>query len=221
MRTNVLIVEDQYFSRLALRSVLESRSEFSIVGEAGTGASGVGLFRQHTPDITLVDLRLPDMSGVEVIRAIRLIDAQASIVVVSNFDDSEHKRQASEAGAAAFLNKSASSAELLDTITQVVAANGGTGAAPAMRRLLGNGLVSHGAAADSELTARECDVLEQLVLGYSNREIGARLGISEKAVGGLTVCVLAKLGVTDRAEAGAAALQRGLVERPEDFGLHG
>lgn len=212
MRINVLIVEDQYFSRLALRSVLESRSEFSIVGEAGTGGAGVGLFRQHAPDITLVDLRLPDISGVEVIRAIRLIDPHASLVVVSNFDDSEHKRQASEAGAAAFLNKSASSAELLETITKVVADKGGHHSS--------GGAVLGTAVGGGDLTGREYDVLEQLVLGYSNGAIGARLGISEKVVDGCVANVLAKLGVQGRGEAAAAALERGMVERTGD-GLHG
>ena len=161
------------------------------------------------------------MSGVEVIRAIRSIDPGASIVVVSNFDDDEHKRQAQEAGAAAFLTKSASSTELLETVTQVVAdkGTGGTTATAALRALPVNGLahdkeVSRPFHAGGPLMAREHDVLEQLVLGHSNRAIGSRLGISEKAVNGFLLSAMAKLGVSNRSEVAAVVFQSGLVERP-------
>ena len=118
---SVLKVEDQFFSRVALRSVLNTSEDFTILGEADTGAAGIELFRRHKPDITILDLCLPDTTGFAVIKTIRGIDPLASILVVSNLDDAESIRLAAEAGASAFLTKNAISHELSQAMAAVVA----------------------------------------------------------------------------------------------------
>lgn len=198
----VLLIEDQFFSRLALRSVLESCEDFMIIGEAGTGALGIDVFRQHQPDVTIVDLCLPDISGFDVIKSIRHLDPNARIVVVSNLDGADDIRRATEAGAAAYLTKNASSQELLQAIAAVVSGKPYLPESVARR------------VAKNELTPRERDVLEQLVNGLTNRDIGLRLGIAEKTVRVHITAILAKLGVADRTQAAAVALQRGMVDLP-------
>ena len=202
----ILIIEDQFFSRLALRSVLESRDNFTIVGEASTGAAGIDLFRQHRPDVTLVDLRLPDTSGFEVIKAIRFLAPSAGVVVVSNLDGADHIRRATEAGASAYLTKDASSQELLQAIAAVV--DGQAYLPPSVAQRIDDDTP------ESILTPRERDVLEQLVTGLSNRDIGLRLGIAEKTVRIHLTNIFSKLGAADRTQAVVIALQRGIVDPP-------
>jgi DNA-binding NarL/FixJ family response regulator/signal transduction histidine kinase len=211
-QTKILLIEDQYFSRLALQSVLEPRSDFKIIAEAVTGAEGVELFRQYDPDVTIVDLRLPDTPGIEVIKALRAIDGWANIVVLSNFDGMDHLRRATEAGAAAYLTKDASGQELIEAIDAVIA--GMTYFPQSFAKRLDSQPVL------GELTARERDVLEQLVLGLSNRDIGLRLGIAEKTVRAHMGSIFSKLGASDRTQAAVIALQRGSVDPPPDLALH-
>ncbi len=207
--STILIVEDQFFSRVAFRSVLESREDLVIVGEASTGAAGIDLFRQHKPDITIVDLRLPDTTGFDVIRAIRFMDPMAGIVVVSNSEGVDHIRRASEAGASAYLTKDASSSELLQAVSAVLAGKEHVAESTAKRILEDE--------PGRQLTPRERDVLEQLVLGLPNSDIGFRLGISEKTVRIHMTGILSKLGAEDRTQAVLIALRRGIVDLPTDF----
>jgi DNA-binding NarL/FixJ family response regulator len=199
----ILIVEDQYFARLALHSVIEGHGEMEIVAEAGTGPAAVALYRQHAPDVTVMDLRLPACDGFEAIRLIREADRRARIVVLSNYDGSEDVHRALDAGASAYLTKDASAQELTRAILAVHA--GRRYLPPALASLL------RGRISADQLTPREVEVLRLLADGLSNKEIAARLNIAEKTVRIHLTHIFDKLGVGDRTQAVLTALRRGLV----------
>ncbi len=199
----ILLVEDQYFARLALHTVVDSREDMKIVAESARGADAARLFAEHKPDVVIMDLRLPGMSGFDAIRELRALDATARIMVLSNYDGSEDVHRALTAGAMAYLTKDAGADDLVNAILAVHRG----------RRYLPpelSGLLENRAAAD-ELTARELEVLELLSQGMSNRDIGDRLGIAEKTVRIHMTHILDKLGVEDRTQAVLTAIQRGLV----------
>lgn len=199
----ILLVEDQYFARVALHTVIDSRDDMKIVAETGSGSEALALFAQHRPDVTIMDLRLPGLTGFEAIRKIRALDPQARILVLSNYEGSEDVYRALEAGALAYLTKDANAADLANGI--LAAGKGQRYLPPALC-----GLLSQRYASD-ELTARESEVLQLLALGLSNKEIGERLGIAEKTARIHMSHILEKLGVADRTQAVITALQRGLV----------
>lgn len=199
----ILLVEDQYFARLALHTVVESREDMRIVAETANGAEALKLFQEHRPAVTLMDLRLPGQSGFEAIRQIRAAAPEARIVVLTNYDGSEDVHRALDLGATGYLTKDASAQELIEAI---LAAAGGRRYVP--RPL--EELLKRRVAADA-LTARESEVLQLLAEGLSNKEIASRLEIAEKTVRIHLTHVFDKLGVTDRTSAVLAALQRGLV----------
>ena len=199
----ILLVEDQYFARLALQTVVHSRDDMRIVAETGTGAEAVRLYREHRPGLVIMDLRLPGMSGFDAIREIRAVDPAARIMVLSNYDGSEDVHRALSAGAMAYLTKDAGADDLIEAILTVQ--KGRRYLPPELR-----GLLEDRVAAD-ELTARELEVLELLSEGMSNRDIGERLGIAEKTVRIHMTHILDKLGVEDRTQAVLTAIQRGLV----------
>ncbi|MFN7937499.1 MAG: response regulator transcription factor [Bryobacteraceae bacterium] len=199
----ILMVEDQYFARLALRTVIDGRADMQIVAETQSGLESLALYRQHKPDVVIMDLRLPGMSGFDAIRAIRIEDEAARIVVLSNYDGSEDVHRAIEAGAVAYLTKDASAEELVQAIEWAM--RGKRYVPPALAQLL-----EHRHPAD-QLTARELEVVELLTQGMSNQDIGATLGIAEKTVRIHMTHIFEKLGVTDRTQAVITAVQRGLV----------
>jgi DNA-binding NarL/FixJ family response regulator/signal transduction histidine kinase len=204
--TRILLIEDQYFSRLALHTVIERHPDMLIVGEADTGQGGLELFQKHAPDVIIVDLKLPDRSGLEVIKAIRKIDPMARIVVLSNFDGSEYLHCATDAGAMAYLTKDASADELSLAIRAVRV--GQPFIPSSLLHLLANRV------AGNDLTLREQSVLDLLVRGLSNRQIGDHLGIVEKTVRIHMSSIFAKLGAENRTQAVLIALQRGFVDAP-------
>lgn len=206
--TRILVVEDQYFSRLALHTVIERHPDMLIVGEADNGASGLALFEKYAPDVMIVDLKLPDQSGIEVIKAVRKMDPMARIVVLSNFEGSEYLHRATDAGAMAYLTKDASADELSQAIRAVRV--GQSYIPPSLLHLLENRV------AGNDLTLREQGVLELLVLGWSNRQIADHLRIAEKTVRIHMSSIFAKLGVANRTQAVLVALQRGFVDTPLD-----
>jgi len=206
--TSILVIEDQYFSRLALHTVIDRHSDMQIVGEADSAKSGLALFQTHTPDVVILDLKLPDQSGVEVIKAIRKIDPSARIVVLSNFEGSEYLYRATDAGAMAYLTKDATADELCSAIRAVRA--GQSFIPPSLLHLVENRV------AGNDLTLREKGVLQLLVLGWSNKQIGEHLGIAEKTVRIHLSNIFAKLGAANRTQAVLIALQSGFVDTPVD-----
>ena len=199
----VLVVEDHHVVRQGLVALLNVVDGLEVVGEAADGVEAIAQFRKHQPDITLMDLRLPRMSGVDVIERIRMEPPQARVIVLTTYDGDEDIYRALQAGARAYLLKGMTSEELTATIRTVHAGKSHIPAAIAERLAERMGT--------EELTPREFDVLEQIVHGKSNKEIGTELEISEATVKTHINSLLSKLGVTDRTQAATAAIQRGLV----------
>jgi len=199
----VLLVEDQYFARVALHTVIDSRPDMRIVSEAVRGEDALGAFRQSAPDVVLMDLRLPGISGFDVIRKIRGEARDARIVVLSNYEGTEDVHRALACGALSYLTKDASDDEL---IAAILAAYRGKQFLPAnVKSLLDDRLYGN------QLTAREQEVIELLAQGLSNQEIADRLAIAEKTTRVHMTHIFEKLGVEDRTQAVIAAHQRGLV----------
>ena len=202
-RIRIMVVEDQFFFRVALRSIVESRTDMTIAGETDNAKAAVSLYEKIRPDVTIMDLRLPGGSGLAAIREIRQLDAKARILVLSNYEGSEDVYRAMEAGALAYLTKDAEGDELVQAILSVRSGR---------RYLPPNvGTLLAGRMGGDELTNRDLDVLRLLAQGFSNREIGYRLQIAEKTVKIHVSRVLDKLGVADRTQAAMAAVQRGIV----------
>jgi len=199
----VLIVEDHNVVRQGLVALLNVVEGLEVVGEAADGVEAIAEYRKSKPDITLVDLRLPKLSGVEVIQRIRMEAPQARLIVLTTYDGDEDIYRALKAGAKAYLLKGMTTDELISTIREVHA--GKSRIPPAIAERLAERMGTE------ELTPREFDVLEQIVRGKSNKEIGTELEISEATVKTHINSLLGKLGVTDRTQAATAAIQRGIV----------
>jgi DNA-binding NarL/FixJ family response regulator len=199
----VLLVEDHFLARIALRSVLAGHSQICVIGEAGDGEQGLAMYRALRPDVMLLDLRLPGTSGFEVLTRLRREFADARVVVLSNYQGSEDVYRAVRSGAAGYLTKDASGQELIDAITTV---HRDLRYLPrtALDRLAERTSVT-------DLTPRETEVLTCITQGRSNREIAEQLHISEKTVRIHVSAVLEKMGARDRTQATIFALQRGLV----------
>jgi len=199
----VLLVEDQPIARLALHTVIDAHPGLKIVAETGQGAEALVLYRRHRPDLTIMDLRLPGISGFDAIEAIRKEAPEARILVLSNYEGSEDVHRALQAGAMAYLTKDVGKEELIQAILTVLAG----------RRYLPQSIAAllAGRVPGTELTEREMDVLRLLAKGMNNRDIGERLAIAENTVRIHVSRILDKLGVADRTQAVLLAIQRGLV----------
>jgi DNA-binding NarL/FixJ family response regulator len=200
----VLLIEDHFLARMALRSVLNERSDIVIVGEASDGASGVELYQKCAPDVTVMDLRLPGVNGFDAIAAIRKMCKTAKIAVLSNYEGSEDIYRAIRNGAMAYLTKDASGEEVVEAI---VAVHRGMRYLPPIAR----DRLAERTSVVVELTPREHEVLTCITRGQSNRDIAEQLHIAEKTVRLHVSSVLDKMGVRDRTQAAIYAIQRGLV----------
>ncbi len=199
----VLLIEDHFLARMALHSVLSGHAQIEIVGEASDGEAGIAMYRKLRPDVAVVDLRLPRISGFDVIAMLKREFSTVRIVVLSNYHGSEDIYRAVQSGAMAYLTKDASGEELLNAIQNV---HRGLRYLPhvALDRLAER-------MPAVELTPRETEVLSCITKGFSNREIADELGIAEKTVRIHVSAVLEKMGARDRTQATIFALQRGLV----------
>ena len=199
----ILVVDDHHVVRQGLVALLNIMPEIEVVGQAADGAEAIKLYRSLHPDITLMDLQLPGLSGVEAIRRIRNEDPQARFIVLTTFDGDEDIYRALEAGARAYLLKGMTVEELTSAIKAVHA--GKTRISPAIAEKLAERM------SGPALTIREQDVLERIVAGRSNKEIASDLNISEATVKTHINSLLGKLGVGDRTHAATVAIQRGIV----------
>jgi DNA-binding NarL/FixJ family response regulator len=199
----VLIVDDHHIVRQGLAALLKTVPGFEVLGEAADGEQAVELYRKHRPDVTLMDLRLPKMNGVEAITRIREGSPHARIVVLTTYDGDEDIYRALQAGAKGYLLKGMDLAELSEAIRTVHA--GKTRIPPRVAEKLAERM------SGSSLTARELEVLRLIVAGKSNKDIGSALFISEATVKTHVNSLLSKLGVEDRTQAATTALQRGIV----------
>jgi two-component system NarL family response regulator len=199
----LMIVEDHHVVRQGFVALLRLVEGFEIVAEASNGEDALRLYEKHRPDVTLMDLRLPGMSGVETITRIRQRFPEAAIVVLTTFDGDEDIYRALQAGARGYLLKGMDSDELIESIRMVH--RGKSRIPPAVAERLAERF------AGQELTTRETEVLRLIVAGKSNKEIAEALFISESTVKTHINNLLSKLGVTDRTQAATTALQRGIV----------
>jgi len=199
----VLLIEDHFLARMALQSVLAGHAQIRIVGEASDGEQGMELYRSLAPDVVVLDLRLPKISGFEVITLLRKEPRPARIVVLSNYHGSEDIYRAVRSGAMAYLTKDASGEELINAIQNV------DRDLRYLPRVALDRLAERMPAV--ELTPRESEVLICITQGRSNREIAEQLRIAEKTVRIHVSSVLDKMGARDRTQATIYALQRGLV----------
>jgi DNA-binding NarL/FixJ family response regulator len=202
-KIRLLIVDDHFVVRIGLLTSIKMWPELCVVAEASTGLEAVEMHRKHRPDIVLMDLRLPDLSGVAATAAICKEFPQARIIIISCFDASEEIYRAFKAGAHGYLLKDVLADELLQAIKAVQA-----GGKYIPKEIL-RALKEH--TPGSELTDRECEVLNLLVKGLSNKEIGGVLGVSERTAKFHVKNIITKLEVADRTEAAAVAFQRGIL----------
>ena len=199
----ILVAEDHHVVRQGLVALIKTVEDMQVVSEACDGKQAVELFRRHEPDITIMDLRLPVMTGVEAIAEIRRDFPLARIIVLTTYDGDEDIYRALQAGARGYLLKDMSGDDLMDAIRTVHA--GRSRIPPAVAQRLADRL------GGPDLTARELEVLKLIVSGKSNKEIGRDLFISEATVKTHINSLLSKLGVSDRTQAATTALQRGIV----------
>lgn len=199
----ILIVDDHHIVRQGLVALLKTVPGFHVQAEASDGEQAVELFRKHRPDVTLMDLRMPKMNGVDAITKIREIVPGARIVVLTTFDGDEDIYRALQAGAKGYLLKGMDLTELSDAIRSVHA--GKTRIPPRVAEKLAERM------SGATLTGRELEVLKLIVAGKSNKDIGNALFISEATVKTHVNSLLSKLSVEDRTQAATTALQRGIV----------
>jgi DNA-binding NarL/FixJ family response regulator len=204
-RIAVLIADDHSVVREGLASLIGRKPDMRVVGEAANGREAVDLWRQHRPDVTLLDLRMPELDGVRAIKEIRGNDEKARIIVLTTFDGDEDIYRAIQAGAKGYLLKDAPREALMDSIRRVHAGETCVPvhlAAKLAQRVSGE-----------TLSEREIDVLKLMAQGKSNKEIGSALFISEGTVKSHVKAIFAKMNVISRTEAVASATRRGLEIR--------
>lgn len=202
-KITVLVVDDHPLMRFGVSTMINAQRDMAVVAQAGDGREAIEQFRHHQPDVTLMDLRLPGMSGVETIRAIRVCKPHANVVVLTTYEGDEDIHQALAAGVRGYLLKGMSSEALVDMIRRVH--SGLRFLPPPVARTLAS------RTPNSEISPREREVLSHVVHGKSNREIANLLGISEATVKCHVSELLRRLEVSDRTQAVVAALQRGFV----------
>jgi DNA-binding NarL/FixJ family response regulator len=199
----ILVVDDHPVVRDGLRLILETQPQMKVVGEAGSGAAALAAYAEHQPDVVLMDLRLPDMSGAQAAATLRRDHPQARVIILTSYGQEAEIRAALKAGVRAYLRKDVDRSELLSVIRTVH--DGGRYLPAEIRESLAE------MAPLSELTRRELEVLEKIATGMTNREIGAALSISEDTVKAHLKNIFGKLGVSDRAQAVAVAARRGII----------
>jgi DNA-binding NarL/FixJ family response regulator len=218
MTIRVLLCDDQALVRSGFRMILEARQDLQVVGEAEDGRQAVSLARQTQPDVILMDVRMPNLDGVEATRQIVAAGSPARILVLTTYDLDEYVYAAIRAGASGFLLKDVQPAQLAEAI-RVIAAGDALLAPSVTRRLLGQFArtlpgprASRASPASlSALTERETEVLRLLAIGLSNAELAGRLYISEATVKSHVSSLLRKLGLRDRVQAVILAYDTGLV----------
>lgn len=200
----ILSVDDHPLVREGITAVISAQNDMSLVAEAATGREGIQKFLEHQPDITLLDLKLPDLSGIEVLTHIRRESPNARIIMLTTFEGDIDIQRALAGGARAYLLKSMPPSELVTVIRQV---HSGLKRIPAE---IAAHLAEH--LSDEGLTVREIEVLKQIAGGNRNRDIAEHLFISEETVKAHIKHIMAKLGASDRTQAVSIGVCRGYIE---------
>jgi DNA-binding NarL/FixJ family response regulator len=200
----VFSVDDHPLLREGIAALVNNQPDMTLIAEASTGAEALERFKQHLPDVTLMDLRLPDMSGIDILIAIRTEFPEARIIMLTTFEGDVEIHRALQAGARGYVLKNMPPSQLLDVIRQVHA---GKKRIPAE---IASQLAEH--MSDESLTEREVEVLRQVADGNRNRDIAKNLFISEETVKVHIKHIMEKLGATDRTQAVAIGVRRGIIQ---------
>jgi DNA-binding NarL/FixJ family response regulator len=203
-RIRILIVDDHPLLHEGLATIIQYQQDMVLVGEATSGCEAVRRFSECTPDVTLMDLQLPDMSGIDAMIAIRSEFPEARVIVLTTFAGDVEIQRALEAGARAYVLKSMPPSELFDAIRQVHA--GKKRIPPEIAAYLAEHY------SDDRLTMREVEILRQLAGGNRNRDIAGRLFIAEETVKAHVKHIMQKLGASDRTQAVAIGVRRGIIQ---------
>jgi DNA-binding NarL/FixJ family response regulator len=202
-KARVLLVDDHALLRTGVANIINQEPDLHVVAEAENGVEAIDAYERHQPDVTLLDLRMPVMEGVEVVRQIRERDPRARVIILTTYDTDDEISQALKAGAKAYVLKDISADDLVGCIRDVL--SGKTYLAPAAAAKLAEGVTR------VQLTPREMSTLRLLADGKANKEIANELGISDRTVKTHLAHLFEKLGVTSRTEAIKVATRRGLV----------
>jgi len=212
----LLLVDDQRLMRDGLRILLELESDFEVIGEAEDGAKALEAYRQLSPDVVLMDIRMPNMDGVEATRRLRDFDLNARVIILTTFDDNEYIFEGLRAGALGYLLKDVSGEELADAIRKVAA--GGSMIEPSVARKVVAEFArlapaTPEAAEDliEPLSEREVEILKLVSQGLTNKEIAAKLYLAEGTVKNYVTSILQKIDARDRTQAALRARELGLL----------
>jgi DNA-binding NarL/FixJ family response regulator len=200
----ILTVDDHPLLRAGIEALVSSQADMSVVAECSNGRDAIQQFRKHRPDVTLMDLQMPEMSGTDAIIAIRSEFPDARIIVLTTYVGDVQALRALQAGARGYLLKDAVQEELLDTIRAVHAGR------KTLSPTISQGIAEH--ATDDSLTRAEIDVLRLIAKGKANKQIADQLSIAEETVKSRVKNILAKLGADDRTHAAMIGLKRGIIE---------
>jgi DNA-binding NarL/FixJ family response regulator len=204
---HILIVDDHPVVRAGLASMLGTQAGLNVVGSTSGGEEALKFLQRESVDVVLLDLRMPGMNGIDVLRALTRSAATARVIVLTSFEKDEDIYRAVQAGAQGYLLKDTSQREMVDAIASVHSG----------KRYIPRHIAAR--LADrmmrSNLTGRETEILEMLAKGLTNKEIGRALEISDNTVRNHVISIISKLEVSDRTEAATAAIQRGIISSEE------
>jgi DNA-binding NarL/FixJ family response regulator len=200
----ILLADDHPLLRDGVAGLIADQSDMKLVGEASTGLEAIDQFRKHRPDVTLLDLQMPELGGIDAIKTIREESPEARIIILTTYKGDAQVLRALRSGAQAYLLKSTLRRELLDTIRAVY--NGQKRIPPNVAAQLAEHV------GDDPLTSRELEVLGLIAAGKANKLIASDLAITEETVKGHVKNILSKLGASDRTHAVTIALKRGIIE---------
>ena len=199
----VLCVDDHPLVRKGIAAILANEADVKMVAEAGNGHEAVEAFKTHHPDVTLMDLRMPNMDGIEAVKQIRKLDPEAKIIALTSYDGDQEIYRALEAGVRGYILKETVHTEIVRAIRVVQA--GKRLMPPEVAERLGEHFPQ------AALTPREVEVLQYVAQGYGNKEIGERLGTAAGTVKMHLQNILSKLGASDRTHAVTLAIRRGII----------
>lgn len=203
-KIRVFSVDDHPLLREGIAAIINNQPDMSMVAQAATGSEAIQMFRQHQPDVTLMDLRLPDISGIDAVVAIRAEFPEARIIMLTTFEGDVEIQRSLKAGARGYMLKSTPPKDLVEMIRHVHVGKKG------IPQQIAAHLAEH--FSDESLTEREIDVLSHIAGGNRNRDIAERLFISEETVKVHIKHIMEKLGASDRTQAVAIAIRRGIIQ---------